>query len=247
MSQTSVLEVEARGPVDWLTLNRPAALNAMTQPMIEALNAYFIRKLRDRNTRVIVMRGAGENFCAGVDVKAFVDNTITGLNDGDWMLRDIVRNMRACPQPIIALLDGAVAGGGMASVSMKMSTAFIRLGLSGAELGLSWHLRHAVGSSVANELMLTGRRLEAPRALALGLVSEVWADAELAFAGQRMADDMVLASAESLRLTKRTIDASRSAGGLETAMEIEERAQLRGLARPEFTAAINAFANRRKA
>ena len=95
--------------------------------------------------------------------------------------------------------------------------------------------------------MLTGRRLEAPRALALGLVSEVWADAELAFAGQRMADDMVLASAESLRLTKRTIDASRSAGGLETAMEIEERAQLRGLARPEFTAAINAFANRRKA
>ena len=153
MSQTSVLEVEARGPVDWLTLNRPAALNAMTQPMIEALNAYFIRKLRDRNTRVIVMRGAGENFCAGVDVKAFVDNTITGLNDGDWMLRDIVRNMRACPQPIIALLDGAVAGGGMASVSMKMSTAFIRLGLSGAELGLSWHLRHAVGSSARRSPM----------------------------------------------------------------------------------------------
>lgn len=251
------LSLRVDGAAHWLTLDRPATLNAIDQPMIDSLNAYFIDRLHDHETRVIVMRGAGGHFCSGADINSFVSGAFSGTVESGWLLRDVIRNMRACPQPIIALLDGAAVGGGMAfalaadvriaATSMKMSAAFIAVGLSGAELGVSWHLSRAVGSSVANELMMTGRPIGAERALALGLVSEVWPDDELAAAGQRMAADMLRASPEGLRLTKRTVELVRSVGGLEAAMELEERAQLRCLVSPEFQAATRAFLSRKKA
>lgn len=255
MADLRTIAVEDVEGAHWLTLNRPDSLNAMTPTMVEELNGWFLGRFRDPNVRVIVLQGAGVHFCAGADIKAFDSTSINGLTDGDWLLRDLIRNMRACPQPIIALLDGAVAGSGMAIAlaadvriaarSMKMSNAFIKLGLSGAELGVSWHLQQAVGSSVARELMMTGRTIGAERAERLGLVSEVWPDEELKAAGRAMAADMLRASAEGLRLTKRTLDAVLSVGALDTAMEIEERAQMRCLLRPEFTAAVEAFGARR--
>lgn len=247
--------VSIDGRVHWLTLNIPETLNAINQSMIDSLDAYFKERLHDKQTQIIILRGSGRNFCSGADVStlsSMFDDTI----DGDWVLRDIIRNMRACPQPIIALLEGAVAGGGMslalaadvriAAPTMKMSAAFISVGLSGAELGVSWHLPRAVGSSVANELMLTGRPIGAERALATGLISEIWPDDALHAAAERMAMDMLRANPEGLRLTKRTIDAARSAGSLEAAMELEERAQLRCLASEEFKTAIAAFLTRKQ-
>ncbi len=251
----TALSLRVDGPVHWLTLDRPASLNAIDQGMIDGLDAYFTERLHDSQTRVIIMRGAGGHFCSGADINTLSD-VFSGTIDGDWVLRDVIRNMRACPQPIIALLDGAVAGGGMsfalaadvrlAATTMKMNAAFISVGLSGAELGVSWHLPRAVGSSIANELMMTGRPIGAERALATGLVSEVWTPEELEAAGERMARDMLRANPEGLRLTKRTVDAARSAGSLEAAMELEERAQLRCLASAEFRAATEAFLRRKK-
>ena len=256
MSGFTTIAVTEEDGVHWLTLNRPDALNAMNQTMIEELNRYFLDRVRDRDVRIIVLQGAAGHLSAGADVNAGLGaGGITGLTDGDWMLRDVIRGMRACPQPIVALLAGAVVGGGMAmalasdiriaATSMKMSAGFIRLGLSGAELGVSWHLQRAVGSSVARELMMAGRTVGAERAERLGLVSEVWPEAELEAAGRAMVADLLKASPEALRLTKRTVDAVLSVGSLDTAMEIEERAQMRCLLRPEFTAAVEAFAARR--
>lgn len=249
------LSLRVDGPVHWLTLDRPASLNAIDQEMIAGLDVYFTERLHDSETRIIVMRGAGGHFCSGADINGFSGDFTTTIG-GDWALRDVIRNMRACPQPIIAALDGAVAGGGMAfalaadvriaATSMKMNAAFISVGLSGAELGVSWHLPRAVGSSIANELMMTGRPIGAERALATGLVSEVWAEDELGAAAERMARDMLRANPEGLRLTKRTVDAARSVGSLEAAMELEERAQLRCFASTEFRTAVETFLKRKK-
>src|SRR6185437_3389756 len=110
-----VLDVQAHGATELVTLNRPERLNALNQPLADALLAYFERKRRDSACRVILLRGAGRAFCSGADLKAA--GTPERLRDGpegDWVLRDLMKAMRACPQPIIALVHGAAAGGGMA-------------------------------------------------------------------------------------------------------------------------------------
>ena len=151
-----ILKVEADGAVDWVSLNRPDRLNALNQPLTDALLAYFESKRRDTETRVIVLRGAGRGFCSGADLKAGdqPDRLRDGPN-GDWMLRDLLKAMRACPQPIICLVHGAAAGGGLAIAlasdvivageSAAFHPAFIKIGLSGSELGVSWRLQRTIG------------------------------------------------------------------------------------------------------
>ena len=181
-----ILVVERLGEIERVTLNRPDRLNALNQPLTEALLAYFEGLRRNRETRVVILRGAGRAFCAGADLKAAA--TPEALRDGpngDWTLRDMQKAMRACPQPIIALVRGAAAGGGLtialaadivvASESAAFHPAFLAIGLSGAELGVSWRLQRAIGVSRAREMLLAGRPLHAEAALAAGLVSAVTA------------------------------------------------------------------------
>ena len=137
-----ILQVETIGEIQRVTLNRPDRLNAINQPMAEQLLAYFEARRRDTNTRVIIVRGAGRGFTAGADLKAFgqPDMLQDGPN-GDWVLRDTMNAMRACPQPIIATVHGAAAGGGLALAlacdvlvageSAKFHSAFLKIGLSG--------------------------------------------------------------------------------------------------------------------
>ena len=155
-TMTDVLVVEHLGEIERVTLTRPDRLNALNQPLTEALLAYFEGLRRQVETRVVILRGAGRAFCAGADLKAA--GTPEALQDGpngDWTLRDMQKAMRACPQPIIALVRGAAAGGGLtialaadivvASESAAFHPAFIAIGLSGAELGVSWRLQRAIG------------------------------------------------------------------------------------------------------
>jgi enoyl-CoA hydratase/carnithine racemase len=240
MADDDILKVETRDAVDWVTLNRPDRLNALNQPLTDALLAYFEGKRRDADTRVIVLAGAGRGFCSGADLKAGgqPDALRDGPN-GDWTLRDLLKAMRACPQPIIALLHGAAAGGGLAIAlaadvivageSCVIHPAFIKIGLSGSELGVSWRLQRTIGVSKAREMLLTGRPMNAAEALRTGLVATVVPDAELAAYGTALADDMLKAAPDALRISKRTFDATLETPGFEAALEIEERGQIQAI------------------
>jgi len=240
--EADVLLIESLGEIERVTLNRPARLNALNQPLTDALLAYFEGLRRKRETRVVILRGAGRAFCSGADLKA--SGSPEALRDGpngDWMLRDMQKAMRACPQPIIALVRGPAAGGGLtialaadiivAAESAAFHPAFIAIGLSGAELGVSWRLQRAIGVSRAREMLLAGRPLRADAALAAGLVSAVTPEADLDAYGEALAADMLKAQPDALRLTKRSLDAALECASLEVAYELEERAQMLMIAR----------------
>jgi enoyl-CoA hydratase/carnithine racemase len=238
-----ILQVEAlAGGLERVTLNRPERLNALNHPMAEALLAHFESRRRDEAVRVILVRGAGRAFSAGADLKAA--GQPDALQDGprgDWVLRDLMKAMRACPQPIVSLVKGPAAGGGLAIAlasdiivageTAAFHPAFMGVGLSGAELGVSWRLQRAVGYPKARHMLLSGRPMPAAEALTAGLVSAVVADAELDAYGEAIAADLLKARPDALRLTKRSLDATLEAVSLDVALEIEERAQMLMIAR----------------
>ena len=250
--------VDKRGQVDWLTLNRPASLNAISVQMVRELNDYFGGLYHDGDTRIVVMRGSGRAFCAGLDIKetrAQVEVPFGGGFGFQGWLADVYIKMRRCPQPIISLVHGAASGGGfafalasdirLAGVSARMNAAFIRLGLSSCDMGVSYFLPRAVGASVAAELMLTGRFINAQRALATGLVSEVVADDQLEASAQSYIDEMLATSPMGLRLTKEGLGLATDAPSLEAAMAIENRNQTLCAQSQDFAEGRRAFLEKR--
>lgn len=259
--QYNTITIDKRGSADWLTLNRPDALNAITAEMTAELNHYFGALYHDRTTRIVVLRGAGRAFCAGLDIKDHAGRDPAEVPFGggfgfQGFLADVYIKMRRCPQPIISLVHGAACGGGFAFAlasdiriaghSARMNAAFIRLGLSACDMGVSYFLPRLVGVSVASELMLTGRFIDATRALATGLVSEVVPDEELESAAQSYVDDMLAASPMGLRMTKEGLNMAVDAASLEAAMAIENRNQLMTAASPNFAEGMSAFLEKRK-
>lgn len=254
-SASSVL-IERRGATDWVTLNRPGRLNAITADMVEALSSYF-NSLATSAARVVILRGAGEAFCAGLDIKEHLkdQNAMPALAEQGHSLTNIVLKMRSCPQPVISLVHGPACGGGfvfalasdvrIGGASLRMNDAFIKLGLSGCELGVSYFLPRLVGVALASELMLTGRFINADRALRAGLVSDIVPDAELERAGQMMAEEMLGATPLGLRLTKQTLNRAIGMTDLAEVMALEESVQLRCAAEPDFAQALAAFAAKR--
>ncbi|KPF60062.1 enoyl-CoA hydratase [alpha proteobacterium AAP81b] len=251
------ISVEKRGPADWLTLNRPESLNSINATMVEELADYFGRLFHDAETRVVVLRGAGKAFCAGLDIKEQGNGPAMfggGFGFQGW-LADVYIRMRRCPQPIVSLVHGAACGGGfafalasdvrIAGASARMNAAFIKLGLSSCDMGVSYFLPRAVGASVAAELMLTGRFIHAPRALATGLVSDVVADDELEAAGTTIVAEMLATSPMGLRMTKEGLALATDAPSLEAAMAIENRNQLMCAATADFREGMAAFLEKR--
>src|SRR5204862_5260526 len=212
------LDVEREGHLTWLTLDRPESLNAMNAALVRELRAFFWGLAEDAETRVVVMRGAGRAFCAGLDLKAHAAEPAAGRASvpdglrGQRTISEIVMLMRRAPQPIIAAVHGAACGGGfalalaadvrIAGESARMNAAFIRLGLSACDVGVSYFLPRHVGASVAAELLLTGNFIDAARAERMGLVSRVVPDAELEAAARALAGDMLRNTPLGLRLTK---------------------------------------------
>jgi enoyl-CoA hydratase/carnithine racemase len=254
------ITVEKRGATDWLTLNRPEAMNSISLGMVDDLSDYFGRLYDDRDTRIVVMRGAGRAFCAGLDIKdnAGRDPAAVPFGGGfgfQGYLADVYVRMRRCPQPIVSLVHGAACGGGLAfalasdiriaGASARMNAAFIRIGLSSCDMGVSYFLPRLVGASLAAELMLTGRFIDATRALATGLVSQVVADNALEAAGQALVDEMLGTSPMGLRMTKEGLARAIDASSLEAAMAIENRNQVMCAASADFAEGMRAFIEKR--
>ena len=254
-TQFNTFQIEKRGAVDWLTLNRPESRNAITLEMATELRDYFGALAEDESVRIVVMRGAGKSFCAGLDIKQAGELVKNGPFGGGMgfqsYLAEVYIRMRRCPQPIVSLVQGAACGGGFSFVmasdiriageSARMNAAYIKLGLSACDMGCSYFLPRLVGTAVASELMLTGRFIEAPRAFATGLVSAVVPDAELEAAAAPYLEEMLAASAMGLRMTKEGLNLSIDAPSLEAAMAIENRNQLMCSANSEHRESMKAF------
>ncbi|MDC0972983.1 enoyl-CoA hydratase-related protein [Luminiphilus sp.] len=258
MSNYETIDIDVRGEVHWLTLNRPDRLNAINTQMATELGRYFGDLYQDRSCRVVVMRGAGRAFCAGLDIKD--PDGLKGAPFGGGFgfqghLADVYVKMRRCPQPIISLVQGAASGGGfafalasdirVAGESMKMNSAFIKIGLSSCDMGVSYFLPRLVGVTFASEMMLTGRFVDAGRALSIGLVNEVVPDSGLEKAGQIFVDEMLATSPMGLRLTKEGLNMSIDAGSLEAAMAIENRNQVLCSGTEDFKEGLQAFVEKR--
>ena len=254
------LELRQDGDVVWATLNRPDRLNALSRNLVSELREFFVGLYWRRDVRVVVLQGAGEAFCAGLDLKERGDPQ-GGRSIGAGLTRqreisEIVIAMRRCPQPIIACIDGAAAGGGfalalasdvrIATPRARMNAAFIRIGLSACDIGVSYFLPRMVGSSVAAEYMLTGRFIDAERARELGLVSRVVPKAQLEAEAQAFVDDMLHATPLGLRLTKEALNHAIDAQGLEAAIAMEDRNQILASADGDFEEGVRAFLEKRR-
>ncbi|MGE3773129.1 MAG: enoyl-CoA hydratase/isomerase family protein [Gammaproteobacteria bacterium] len=247
------------GAVDWLCLDRPDRLNTITPTMCDELQHYFEGLERNHAVRVVVLRGAGRAFCAGYDLKAagpVSAGPIVGMRV-QRQVSEVFLRMRRCPQPIVCLAHGATTGGGLAFAlasdvriaarDVTMTVAMVKVGLPGCDVGISYFLPRAVGSSIAAEMMMTGRMVTAERALAVGLVSEVVEPDALEAAGRAMAEDMLKTSPMGLRMTKEGLRLNLDAPSLDAAIALEDRGQILCASAGFFDEGINAFLAQRTA
>ena len=253
-----VLVVEVRDEVLWVTLNRPERLNAMNDEMVGALRELFQGLYTRRDVRVVVLRGAGRGFCAGLDLKedsGFAERSLAGMLDGQRRIADIVMAMRRCPQPIVAAVQGPASGGGfaltlacdvrLASPEATFNASFIRVGLGGCDIGVSYFLPRLVGASVAAELLLSGSFLSAERGHTLGLVAKICAGDGLDDAVADYAATLLRATPLGLRLTKEALNHAIDAPGLEAVIALEDRNQILCVKDEHFGEGISAFREKR--
>lgn len=258
MSEDSLL-VEREGEVLWVTLNRPDRLNALNRALVDDLRQLFRDLHHRRDVRVVALRGAGRAFCAGLDLKeeaSYSNRDVSGLLDSQRNIAEVVIAMRRCPQPIVAMVQGAASGGGFAIAlgsDVRLATpdaifnaAFIKLGLSACDIGVSYFLPRMIGSSVASELLLTGDFIGAERAVQLGLVSRVVDADDLERQARAMFDSMLAATPVGLRLTKESLNYSVDAQGLEAVIAMEDRNQVLCVKDNNFDEGINAFLEKRR-
>lgn len=253
------LIVERRDAVEILTLNRPEALNALSPQLAEALYRYFDDLHRRPEVRVVVMRANGRAFCAGLDLKGWErgseETAVLAAMQTQLAIGDVMRRMRSCPQPIIALGHGAACGGGMSLLlasdvrygapSLRMNAAYIKIGLGGCDMGSSYLLPRLVGASLAAELILTGRFIDAARAERLGLLSAVVEEAGLLDAGLALAQEMLATAPVGLRMSKQALNLNIDAPSLDAAMALEDRQQVMLTATSDHREAIAAFIEKR--
>jgi enoyl-CoA hydratase len=210
-----VLVVEKSEGIATLTLNRPAARNALSRELRAAIADAFAELARDPASRVAILTGAGAAFCAGLDLKELGRGAgpVGGTRGGE---PDLVAAMNGFAGPIIGAINGVAVTGGfelalacdvlIASTEARFADTHARVGIMPG-WGLSQKLSRAVGVYRAKELSLTGNYLDAPTALAWGLVNRVVAPAELLPACRALARDMLSVPDAALRSYKRILDA----------------------------------------
>ncbi|HVA43865.1 MAG TPA: enoyl-CoA hydratase [Acidimicrobiales bacterium] len=232
-----------RPHVTQITLNRPERMNAMAFDVMIPFRESLEAVSRDNDTRVVVITGAGAGFCSGADLED--GGTIPGIEGltrttisqrALEILDDVVRAMRRMHQPIIGAINGPAIGGGFClavatDIRLCSDTAYFRAaginnGLTAAELGISYLLPRAIGSSRAFEIMLSGRDVQAVEAERIGLVSRLTVGEELIPACLDLAEKMIGYSRIGVELTKRMLWASLDAGSLASHMEAEGTTQL---------------------
>ncbi len=257
------LDVRIEDHLCWLTLDRPDSLNAMSRQLVNDLRDFLTKLPQRKDIRVVILKGAGRAFCAGLDLKEASEpanestqgNPVTAGLRMQRHISELIIMMRRAPQPFIASVHGAASGGGfalalaadvrLAGASARMNAAFIRIGLSACDVGVSYFLPRLVGASLASELLLTGRFIHAERALASGLVSQVVPDDELDTASESLAREILANSPLGVRLTKEALAMSLDAGSLEQVIAMEDRNQILCVQSPDVVEGMRAFLEKR--
>lgn len=238
-----VVSDKPRPHITRVTLNRPERMNAMAFDVMVPLREELEEINRDNDTRVVVLTGAGTGFCAGADlVDAGKVPGVDGLGVPGKALRslelldDVIRTLRRMHQPVVAAINGPAIGGGfclalatdirIAAESAYFRAAGINNGLTASELGISYLLPRAIGSSRAAEIMLTGRDVHASEAERIGLVSRVPETDDLLTSCYETAEQMIQHSHAGVELTKRSLWLGLDATNLESHLTYEGTAQL---------------------
>ena len=245
-----------------LTMNRPERLNAMNYALISDLHAAFDDLAEDRACRVIILTGAGRGFCAGLDLtEGAAPPSARGLGRAQAgmtvqkMIAGLVPKMRSMPQPIIAAVNGAASGGGLAlalasdvriaAAGARFNVAFVRVGLSGCDIGVSWLLPRLVGASRAFELLLTGRLIDAGEADRIGLVTRVVDEGRAVDSARETAELIVGNSPFGVRMTKEVMWSQLEIGSLQAGIDLENRTQVLSSFTGDLVEAMQAFAEKR--
>jgi enoyl-CoA hydratase len=263
--QPLVLVDHPRPNVALVTLNRPERMNSMAFDVMVPLKKALDELNHDNETRVVVLTGAGRGFSSGADHKSAGSVPhVDGLTRPTFALRsmevldDVILALRKMHQPVIAAVNGAAICGGLclalaADIRLAAEGAYFRAaginnGLTASELGLSYLLPRAIGTSRAFEAMLTGRDIDAREAERIGLVSRTVPDGELLDACFDMAERIATFSRPGIELTKRTLWSGLDAGSLEGHMQAEGLGQLFvRLLTANFEEAVAARAEKRPA
>jgi enoyl-CoA hydratase len=251
-----------RPGVRQLTLNRPDRLNAMNYALVSGLYDALDAAAADPTCRVIVLTGAGRGFCAGLDLTEGASPPATRPMNRPQvgmtvqkLIAGLVARMRSVPQPIIAAVNGAASGGGLAlslasdvrlaAASARFNVAFVRVGLSGCDIGVSWLLPRLIGASRAFELLLTGRLVDAAEADRIGLVTRVVPDGTVLDAALETAGLIVANSPFGVRMTKEVMWSQLEIGSLQAGIDLENRTQVLSSFTGDLEEAMAAFVEKR--
>ena len=243
--ETIEYEIKEDG-IGVLSLNRPRNYNSVNYRMMEELEAFWRDRLYDLDMHVIILRGNGERgFCAGLDIKETM-KMVPDMNTDQFYryqsrMGRVNMAMRRAPQPIICAVHGPAVGLGFSfalasdirviTPDARFSAAYINVGLGGADMACSYFLPRLIGAGRAYEFMLTGNFMSAEEALNLGLVSSVVERDKLTETVLELARTMNSKNPMGLKLTKEAINMNLDAGGLEHALNMEDRNQTLLIAR----------------
>jgi enoyl-CoA hydratase len=261
MAIVTIDKVEAH--VSVIRLNRPQCRNAMSIDLCLALKDALEQVAQDNECRAVVLTGAGQAFCAGLDLK---DHSVIPNVDGLTVPRigprairiysQLIPVMRHVPQPIVAAVNGPAYGGGLclalaadlriASESAVFNSTGIVRGLTSTELGASWLLPRLIGAANATDILLTGRRIDSEEALRMGLVSRVVPDDEVLDHALEIARGICAFSPYGVQMTKQVIWANLENTSLTAAIELEDRNQIMLGMTDNLPEAIDAFDEKRK-
>jgi len=250
-------EVSEEG-IATITLNRPERLNALTFETYAELRDTFAALKDEAAARVVVITGKGKGFCSGGDVRDIIGELFNrdraGLLEFTRMTGDLLLNMRRCPKPVIAMINGTVAGAGamialaadfrIAETGSKFAFLFAKVGLSGADMGACLLLPRIVGFAKASELLMTGDSIGAEEAYRIGLVTKVCTADFLREETLALARRLAKGAAHGLAVTKECLNRELSQA-LDEAVEAEAQAQAECMTHPDFREAFQAFIEKR--
>ena len=241
-----------------MTLNRPDRLNALTTELVAAITSTLRDLGSQRDVRAIIITGAGRGFCAGLDLAQPGDagggGGIPKAYEGQETFSGMIEAVRGARQPVIAAVNGPVAGAGfglvlacdvrIASTTAKFHVAAVKIGLSSGECGISYHLPRHIGSARAFEIMLTGRPIDAEEADRIGLVTRVVADGETLNAALETADAICANSPFAVWMTKKVMWENLDAS-FDQAIALENRTQILAIGTRDAKEAMRAFVEKR--
>jgi enoyl-CoA hydratase len=244
-----------------LTLNRPEKLNALSYELVESLHAGLDGIAANNECRVVVLTGAGRGFCSGLDLTAPNPSDAGGgaefpRSGMRWQERiaDLTARIHRLRQPVIAAVNGPAYGGGfglalacdirIASESARFCTQFIKLGLGGCDIGVSYTLPRIVGAGTAFDLILTARVVDAEEALRLGIVSRLSGESSVLDDALAVAETLCSYGKFGVESTKQVLWANLDASSLESALHLENRSQILASTSGEIRQASEAFRHR---